>query len=219
MSRLVLKFGLMCWGFIGVFIAFLLVAIIIPADYLGFVSTILGLVILALFIYNLRQIYLREGFDFGWFLTVKKGYWQMLFGLLGLGLFSVGLFGLLFPNIANQLGERHWLKVAKILVILFWTALTSTFLSWELVCLAEATAYWRIGKLKEAFQAVGLGILWLIFAILFLWMFLEVINDIFFNLSAAAQSWILGIFAILSLIIGLWSGRYENPARLTKERN
>ena len=55
----------------------------IPGWAVLYVSTILGAGILALFGLNLRQIHLREGFDFGWFLTVKKGYWRILSGLFG----------------------------------------------------------------------------------------------------------------------------------------
>ena len=210
MSHLVLRFGVICWGFVSLFVAFLSLAMIIPNGAILYVSAILGFLILALLGYNLRKIYLREGFDFGWFLTVKKGYWRILGGLVGLILFSFGLFGTIAPDTANQLAEKHWLKVAKFLVILFWTALTSTFLSWQLVCLSQATAYWRVKKRKDAWGSFGLGILWLLFTLLFLSLFLEVINDIFFTLSASAQNWILVIFAVLSLVVGLWNGKFED---------
>ncbi len=216
MNDILTKFSLICWGFIGVFIACLLVVSLIPADYIVVVSIILGLAILALFVYDLRKIYLNEGFDFGWFLTIRKGYWRILLALVGLGLASVGLFAMIFPNLANELGEKHWLKFAKILVILFWTALTSTFLSWSLVCLSESTAYWRLKKGSKAMGSFGLGILWLLFAVLFLSLFLEVIDDIFFRLSAMAQNWILVLFAILSTAIGLWSGRFEDLEKFRK---
>jgi hypothetical protein len=210
MKTILGKLSLICWSFIGVFINCLLVASLIPADFVWIVSAILGLAILTFLVYDLRKIYRCEGFDFGYFLTIKKGYWRMLFGLIGLGLLSFGLFVTIFPNLANELGEKHWLKIAKVLVILFWTALTLTFLSLEFICLSESTAFWRLQKKSEAGKSFGLAILWLLLALLFLSLFLEVINDIFFPLSATVQNWILGIFAVLSILLGLLSGKYEN---------
>jgi hypothetical protein len=210
MKTILGKLSLICWSFIGVFINCLLVASLIPADFVWIVSMVLGVAILAFVVYDLRKIYLREGFDFGYFLTIKKGYWRMLFGLIGLGLLSFGLFVTIFPNLANELGEKHWLKIAKVLVIFFWTALTLTFLSLEFIALSESTAFWRLKKKKDALGSFGLGMFMLLLALLFLSLFLEVINDIFFPLSATVQNWILGIFAVLSLVVGLLSGRYED---------
>lgn len=219
MSSLVLKFGVICWSFVALFVAFLSLAMLIPNGAILYVSATLGFLILALVGYNLWQIHLREGFDFGWFLTVKKGYWRILPGLFGLILFSIGLFGLIFPEIGNQLGERYAMKVAYLLAILFWMALTSTFLSWSLVCFSEATVYWRLAKAKTAVGSFGLGILWLLLATLFLSLFLDMINENFFNLSAKTQNWILGVFAFLSLVTGVLSGRYEDLKRFAEEES
>lgn len=134
----------------------------------------------------------------------------MFLGLSGFLLFVVGIFGIIVPNLAQEFAEKHAMTIAKLLVILFWTALTSTFLGWELICLSEATAYLRLKKIKSAFGSFALGILWLLFALLFLYLFLEVINDVFVGISATLQNWILGIFAILSIISGLFNGRFEN---------
>ena len=117
----------------------------------------------------------------------------------------------------DNLAEKHIMTFAKFLVLLFWIALTSTFLSWELICFSEATAYWRLGKSKSALGSFGLGILWLLFALFFLYLFLEVINDVFFRLSSTTQNWILVSFTVLSPVIGLWSGRYEDLARFADE--
>ena len=119
MSRLILQFGMICWSFVFLFVVFLLFASLIPTSAILYVSAIFGALIVGLIGFNLRKIHAKEGFDFGWFLAVKKGYWQLLAGLFGLGLLSIGLFGLVFPQVGNELGERHAMKVAYLLAVLF----------------------------------------------------------------------------------------------------
>ena len=218
MNKIIAKISLICWGFVVAFSICLVVAGAIPADYVVFVSIILGALILTFFVYDLRKIYLTEGLDFGWFLTVKKGYWRILVGLVGLVLFFTGLFALIFPTIANELGEKNWLKIASVLVIMFWTALTSTFLGWELICLSESIGYWRIGKIKSGLGSFGLSLVWMLFAILFLSLFLQVISDNFFTISNTIQNRVLIIFAIFSVVLGLLNGKFENLKYLEDEK-
>lgn len=218
MNKIIAKISSICWGFVVVFVICLISVGAIPENLVGVSSIILGALILALFLYDLRKIYQKEGLDFGWFLTVKKGYWRILAGLVGFCLFLIGLFATIFPTVAHELGERHWLKIASILVIMFWTALTSTFLGWELICLAESIGYWRIGKTKSALGSFALGILWLLFALLFLSLFFDVINDNFFAITAKVQNWILIIFAIFSIVGGLVSGIFEDLSYLEDKK-
>ncbi len=217
MNKIIAKISLICWGFVVAFVTCLVAVSAIPEDYVGFVSIILGGIILGLFFYDLRKIYQLEGFDFGWFMTIKKGYWRILLGLFGLILFTIGIFGLIFPQIGNELGERHAMKFVYLLVILFWIALTTTFLSWSLICFSESTAFGLIGKLKSALSVFSLGILWLFFATLFLSLFMDVIDENFYHLQATMQNWILIIFAVATIIVGLSAGKYADSSHLTME--
>lgn len=217
MNKIIAKISIYCWSFVLLFVALLLFASSIPNWAILYVSTILGLLILIGVGNNLWQIHLKEGLDFGWFLTVKKGYWLILLGLFGLILFSIGLFGLIFPQIGNELGERHAMKFVYLLVILFWIALTTTFLSWSLICFSESTAFGLIGKIKSALGSFGLGGLWLLFATLFLSLFMDVIDENFFHLTVIMQNWILIIFAVATIIVGLWTGKYADSSHLGKE--
>lgn len=194
MSNLLAKFSLICWGFVLSFVAFLIVMSVIPASIIWLVSAIIGFLILVLLGYNLWKIHLREGFDLGWFLTVKKGYWRMLLGVFGVALFLVGLLGITFPQVTDDFAEKYVMTFAKVLAILFWVALTSTFLSWSLICFSETTVHWRIGKAKSGLASFGVGFLWLLFAVLFLSLFLELINDVFFTLSSTTQNYIVSVF-------------------------
>ncbi len=217
-NRIIAKISLICWGIVGAFVIFFGVVGIIPASGVWIVAALLGGLILAILGYNFYQMSQKEGFDFGWFLVFRKGFWQMILGLAGLCLFVFGMFGVIAPHLADELAEKYVMTFAKMLVILFWTALTSTFFGWELICLSESVAYLRLKKMDSAVGSFALGILWLLFALLFLYLFLEVINDVFYRLSATAQNWILIIFSLLSLLIGLYNGKFEDLNNLEEEK-
>ncbi|MEP6900987.1 MAG: hypothetical protein ABJA66_04505 [Actinomycetota bacterium] len=54
---------------------------------------------------------------------------------------------------------------------------------------------------------------------MFSYLFLDVINDVFFRLSAFAETWTLVFIAILTVISGLWMGKYENLKLLTADED
>lgn len=207
---MIAKISILCWGGVCSFVLFLTVLGIVPENAVWPVSALVGGIILGLLGFDFYRFYQKERFDFASFLVFRKGLWRLFLGLAGLGLFGVGIIGLLVPQLAQNFAEKHAMTIAKLLVILFWTALTFTFLGWELICFSESTVYFLQKKLKSAVGSFALGILWLLFALLFLYLFLEVINDVFVNLNPTTQNWILGIFAILSVITGLWNGRFES---------
>ncbi len=210
MGRIIAKISLVCWGFVLIFTSVIIVAVEIPPQFLTIVSITLGLIISAPVGFNLYRIYRREGLDFGWFLVVRKGFWRVLLGLTGLSLFVIGLFAAVFPKRFNELSESGGMAFAKLLVALFWLALISTFLGWALICFSEGVGYWRLRNFKWVFGSFALAILWQLFSLVFSYLFLEVINDVFFRLSALVKIWTLVFIAILTIITGLWMGRYEN---------
>jgi hypothetical protein len=210
MSKIIAKITLICWGFVWIFTNILILAIAIPQNFLPAVSIILGLIISVPIGFNLYRIYRRDGFDFGWFFFVRKGFWRVLLGLTGIFLLLIGLFAAVFPKLFDELGEAHAMTAAKLLVAMFWLALISTFLGWTLICFSEAVGYLRLRDFKGALGSFALGLLWQFFSLFFCYLFFEVINDVFFRLSASAQNWTLIFIAVLTIITGLLMGRSED---------
>jgi hypothetical protein len=217
MSKIIAKISLICWGFVAIFANILILAIAIPQDFLPIASIILGLIISVPIGINIYRIYRRDGFDFGWFFFVRKGFWRVLLGLTGISLLSIGLFAAVFPKLFNELGENYAMAVAKSLVAMFWLALISTFLGWALICFSEAVGYLRLKDFKAAAGGFALGLLWQLFSLLFSYLFLEVINDVFFRLSASVENWTLIFIAVSTIIIGLLMGGYEDLKPLTAD--
>lgn len=217
MSKIIAKISLICWGFVAIFANILILAIAIPQDFLPIASIILGLIISVPIGINIYRIYRRDGFDFGWFFFVRKGFWRVLLGLTGISLLSIGLFAAVFPKLFNELGENYAMAVAKSLVAMFWLALISTFLGWALICFSEAVGYLRLKDFKAAAGSFALGLLWQLFSLLFSYLFLEVINDVFFRLSASVENWTLIFIAVSTIIIGLLMGGYEDLKPLTAD--
>jgi hypothetical protein len=210
MGKIIAKISLICWGFVVIFTNVLTLAMEIPQKYLAVVSIILGLIISVLIGFNLFRIYRREGFDFGWFFVVRKGYWRVLLALTGIFLLSIGLFAAIFPKLFDELGENYAMTAAKLLVALFWFALISTFLGWALICFSESVGYLRLRNYKGAFGGFVLALVWQLFSLLFSYLFLDVINEVFIKISVFAQNRTLIIITVLTIIIGLLMGRYED---------
>ncbi len=217
MGRVIAKISLICWGFVLLFTLVITWAVEIPSKYLASVSIILGLIISASVGFNLYRLARRERLDFEWFLSAGKGFWRILLGLTGLFLFSTGLFAAIFPKLFDQLVENGGMTFAKVFVALFWLALISTFLGWALICFSEAVGDWRLRKFKAAVGDFALGMLWQLFSLLFSYLFLDVINDVFLRLSASVRNWTLVSVAVLTMIAGLRMGKYENLKNLAAD--
>ena len=95
------------------------------------------------------------------------------------------------------------------LVAGFWLALISTFLGWALICFAEMTGYLRLKRFKWAFYAFALGMLWQLFSLAFCHLFLEVLDEIFFAVSATSQNWALAAIGFSTLFLGALIGQHK----------
>lgn len=215
--RIVSKATLICWGFVCAFVIILSVIMVIPSGAVWIVSTLLGFALLALVGYSIFQIYKKEGFEFGWFLAVKKGYRHLFGGFIGLALFLFGILGIIVPQQTEQLAEMHAMKVAAVFVFLFWFALIFTFLGWALICFSESAGYLRLKKFKSSLGSFALGILMLLLALLFCSMFLDVINENFLSLSETVRNRTYICVALLTIGVGLFAGMYEDLEKLAEE--
>ena len=210
MGRIIAKISLICWGFVVIFTNVIVAVVWIPPKHLAVVSMILGLIITTAVGFDCYRIARKEKLDSEWVLAAGKGFWRVLLILTGLSLFLLGLFAEVFPKLSDQLIENGGMTYAKVFVALFWLALISTFLGWALICFSEAFGYWRLSNFKAAFGGFALAMLWQLFGLLFSYLFLEVVNDVFFRLSASVGNWTLVLIAVFTVIAGLWMGKYED---------
>lgn len=218
----VIKASLFCWGIV---LAFLLFFGLFPYQAMSPVAIAvfcmsLGCGFLALLSSYIYRLHKKEGFEFGWFLARRNGFWLSFFGAVGLMMFLIGGIWLLAPPpAALQLEAEVAMPFAAFLAVLFWFALIFTFLGFAVVCYAESAGYVRIKNFKSAAGGFALATFWLALATLFCSLFLEVINDNFLELSGMTQRITLVSFALVVIIIGLCAGRYEDMEKLLPGEN
>lgn len=214
--RTVLKISLICWGIVGVIVLFITVLRMITNPTAAVISVLIGGGFLVGVGLRLRRIK-QENFESGFFLARQHGVWLLILGFVGLVLFLTGAFWFVARQQAEQVFETNATTAAKILVGLFWFSIIFAFLGFALTCFAESVGYWRLKNFKWAAESFALAMLWLAGATLFCSLFLNVINEVFFVLSATTQNYILGLFAVASVVIGLYAGRYQDLKALAAD--
>jgi len=218
--RTALKASMFCWGIVVAFFLFFLIPFEAMGPFAAAVFSVsLGgglLFLLGRYVYRLHK---KEGFEFGWFLAQKRGFWWLLLGAIGLTLFVAGGLSLFAPPQIQRQLETGAMPVAAFLVVLFWFSLIFTFLGFAFVCYAQAVGYWRIKKIKWGAGSFAVAVLWLAFATLFCSLFLDVINDNFLALAAQTQNIMLGVFALAVTVIGLGAGGREDLDKLLPEED
>ena len=212
--KTVLKTSLICWGIVLMFVLFLS---LIPSNANPVVVAVCAMLVgsgcLMGFGFRLRRIR-QEGFELGWFVGRQHGIGLSVLGLAGLASF---LFGAAWFLVPQPILEKGAMSMAKVLVVVFWLSLVFAFLGFTLVCFSESVGYLRLKNFKWAAGSFALAVMWLGFATLFCSLFLDVINDNFLPLSATTQNYILGAFAFITAVIGLYTGRYQDLKNLSSE--
>lgn len=209
--------SLICWGIIGVFVLFFSVVPTTTSPVaLAVFSMLIGFSFLGFLFFRYRRLK-KEGFEFGFFLVRQNGIWFLFLGLVGTVLVLIGTAWLIVPQYIENALEKSAMPFASFLVLLFWFSLIFAFLGFALVCFAESVGYLRIKKFKDAAGSFAIAMFWLALSTLFCSLFLDVINDNFLKIAATTQNYILGLFAFVSLTIGLCSGRYQDLNALSSD--
>lgn len=215
--RTILKVSLICWGIIGVFVLFFSVVPTTTSPVaLAVFSMLIGFSFLGFLIFRYRRLK-KEGFEFGFFLVRQNGIWFLFLGLVGTVLVLIGTAWLIVPEHIENALEKSAMPFASFLVLLFWFSLIFAFLGFALVCFAESVGYLRIKKFKNAAGSFAIAMFWLALSTLFCSLFLDVINDNFLKIAATTQNHLLFLFALASIIIGLYAGRFHDLKGLTSE--
>lgn len=215
--RTVLKASLICWGIIGAFVLFFsVVPTTISPIAVAVFSSLLGCSFFAILVFRYRRLK-KEGFEFGFFLARQNGAWLLFLGFVGALLILIGAAWLIIPQYIENALENSAMPFAAFLVVLFWLSLIFAFLGFALVCFSESVGYLRLKKIKSGAGSFGIALFWLSLATLFCSLFLDVINDNFFRISATTQNYILLVFAVVSIAIGLYIGRYQDLKALASD--
>ena len=156
----------------------------------------------------------REGFDLGWLLANRGGFWIVTAAVLGLVVFGCGTLLFVSPELFVPAFEQGALPFGIALVSLFWLALIFMFGYFAFRVLSEAAAYTRVLRFGSAFGGLALGLFCLGLAAVFVSLYLEVLNDILIRISEGSRSAATWTFAFVLFAISLAVGVIRKPEEL-----
>lgn len=192
----------------------------IPVDSLGAspsaTAIVIGSIIITILGLYVWQILRFEGFEFGWFLANRGGFWVICLAAFGLLLIISGLLARIVPDAVVPAFERGAMPVAAVLVVVFWLALIYIFVFLAVPMFGDMAAKIRAGMFKRALGSLGLGAICLSLAAVFFSLFSEVINDVFVRLSETARSTALWVFVLAAAAAGVIDG-LRNGRRYLEE--
>jgi len=209
MKTLLKIYSASCFIFVGFLLFFAIPFESSPLSgaWTAMVSGALILMIVATYVVRLHR---REGIEFGWFLANKGGLWFITAACFGFVLVLSGLMIHIAPLAVEPAFERGSWPVAGGLIVLFWLALIYMFAFLSFGMVARVTALFRIVQIKKALSSMLLAALCLVIAGVFFSLFLEVINDNFFRISATAQWWAIWVFVGFLTVGGIVHAMWEN---------
>lgn len=202
----------------------------IPFEVLPFSNAVtamlFGGIILAITAAYVLWIHKNEGFEFGWFLANKGGFWVITLAFFALLVFLGGLMLFVVPQAVEPAFESGAIPVAGVLVVLFWLALIFMFGFLSFVMIARMTALVRTVQIKNFFGAFALAGVCLVMAAVFFSLFVEVVNDIFIRIPISAQWVAIWVFVGALIVTGIIHGSWkevsyyleDDDADPTKER-
>ncbi len=185
----------------------------IPFEALPFSSAVTAMLfggtILAIIAAYVFWIHKSEGFEFGWFLANRGGFWKITLAFFGLLVFLGGLMLFLVPQTVEPAFESGAMPVASVLVVLFWLALIFMFGFLSFAMIARATALVRTIQIKKFLGSFVVAAICLVMAAVFFSLFVEVINDIFIPISVSAQWTAIWVFVGALVVTGIAHGSWE----------
>lgn len=205
MRTLLKIYSASCFILIGFVLFFM-----IPFEALPFSSAVTGMlfggIILAIIAAYVFWIHKNEGFEFGWFLAIRGGFWIITLAFFALLVFLGGLMLFIVPQAVEPAFESGAMPAASMLVVLFWLALIFMFGFLSFVMIARTTALVRMIQIKKFFGSLAVAAICLVMAAVFFSLFVEVINDIFIHISVSAQWTAIWIFVGALVVAGIFHG-------------
>lgn len=173
--------------------------------------TIVGAALVAFVAYYIYYFYRREGFEFGWFLANRGGFWILGVGILGLTIVVCGVVVISAPQYFVPAFEQGALPFGIAIVSLFWLALIYMFGFLTIGMVARVVASLRLIRIADAGVNLLIALVCLGLAVLFFSLFLEVLNDILIRIEIGNQWTAIWIFVAALISAGVALGVWKSP--------
>jgi hypothetical protein len=176
-----------------------------------------GLIVLAIpSVYFAFTIY-REGFDFGWLLSNRGGFWAILVASFGLAAIGCGSLLFFWPGMFTPALEQGALPFGILIVSLFWLALIYMFAFLTFGTTSKTVEYLRQFRFRDSVVFFFLALICLGLSAVFFSLFLQVLNDIAIRISEASQWNAIIVFITLLLVSGILRGTFWPDNESSKE--
>jgi len=173
---------------------------------------LVGSALVAFAAYYTFYFYRREGFEFGWFLANRGGFWIVAIAILGLVMIVLGVAVYAAPEFYIPAFEQGALPFGIALVSLFWLALIYLFGYLTVGMIGRVVANLRILRLVDAAVNALISLVCLGLTTLFFSLFLEVLNDILIRIRVGSQWTAIWIFVGVVTLAGVGFGVWKEPS-------
>lgn len=185
----------------------------LPVRLLPF-SDAVNLIVAGLIVSAIPSLYVgysihREGFDFGWLLSNRGGFWVILIGAFGIAAIACGSLLHFWPDIFVPAFEHGALPFGILLVWLYWLALIYMFAFLTFGTASRSTSLICRFRFYDALIYFILTVICLGMSAVLFSLFLDVINDIAFKVSEQARWNAIWIFVTLVIAAGAVRGLFE----------
>jgi len=173
---------------------------------------LVGSVLFGFAFYYTYYYYRREGFEFGWFLANRWGFWVIAVAILGLVMITLGIAVYVAPEFYVPALEQGALPFGIAIVSLFWLSLIYLFGYLTIGMVARVVASLRVVSFSDAAINGLIALVCLGLATLFFSLFLEVLNDILMRIGIANQWTAIWIFVGGISLAGIGFGVWKEPS-------
>lgn len=178
-----------------------------------------GAVLLASACIYTGYYYRREGFELGWFLAHRAGFWVLTIAALGAVTLGCGSLIYSAPHLFVPAFEQGALPFGVALVSLFWMALIYMFAYLAFGMAARVAAYCRVLQFWNAFINAAIALFCLALAAVFFSLYLEVIHDIVIRISVESQWNAIWAFVVMVTLAGVVYGMWKDPAEFLDDED
>lgn len=151
----------------------------------------------------------REGFDFGWLLSNRGGFWAILVSAFGIAAIACGSLLYFWPETFAPTFEQGALPFGILLVSLFWLALIYMFAFLTFGTVSRSTSLILKFRIYDALIYIILTMICLGMSAVFFSLFLDVLNDIAIKIPEPTRWNAIWVFIALVIMSGIIGGLFD----------